>query len=90
MNPQYGAGPPAGYGQPAGAAPVYSQPQVQQHVTVAPIVMTNYRGVLRGVPGRVTCQFCQTEVITATSKKTGLITWAACGGIAIFGYDNDF
>ncbi|XP_039979606.1 lipopolysaccharide-induced tumor necrosis factor-alpha factor homolog isoform X1 [Xiphias gladius] len=80
MYPQPGsssAGPPlAGY-QGAPFAPVPVAPVTVTHMVIPP--------ALHDVPGQALCPDCHQTVVTRTEHKAGLMTWAICGGLTVFG-----
>ncbi|XP_061827759.1 LITAF domain-containing protein-like isoform X1 [Nerophis lumbriciformis] len=40
---------------------------------------------LQDSPGRAQCPHCRQIVVTQTEHKAGLMTWAICGGLTLFG-----
>ncbi|XP_022608297.1 cell death-inducing p53-target protein 1 homolog [Seriola dumerili] len=82
MYPQLGflpaAAPPAGYQGGAPFAPVPVAPVTQvTHMVVTP--------ALQDVPGQTVCPHCQHTVITKTEHTAGLMTWAICASLTLFG-----
>ena len=79
--PQYQPGLPAYPGQPQyqpGVANYTDHPQVvYQTVVQNPSFGT--------IPTHAMCQFCQLQIVTKTTYKTGLLTWLLCGGMVFFG-----
>ncbi|CAL8272104.1 unnamed protein product [Lota lota] len=94
--PQAGyPGPQAGYPAPQAGYPApqagYPAPQAgyqgggnppAQNTIVTHVMMTPS---LESFPGQTMCPHCQQVVITRTQQQSGLMTWAICGGLAIFG-----
>lgn len=68
--------PPFGYQGDVPGAPVTFAPTVT-HMVVTP--------VLQDVPGQAVCQNCRQSGLTEIELKSGLMTWAICGGLFIFG-----
>ncbi|XP_056144256.1 cell death-inducing p53-target protein 1-like isoform X3 [Lampris incognitus] len=68
-------GDPCVYPPPAPAAPGHTTTVTQ--MVVSPL--------LRDVPGQTICPHCQQTVVTKIEHKAGLITWAICCGLAVFG-----
>uniref|UniRef100_A0A1A8KX48 LITAF domain-containing protein n=1 Tax=Nothobranchius kuhntae TaxID=321403 RepID=A0A1A8KX48_NOTKU len=79
FSPQPGIPPassPGGYNGGVAFAPVPTA-QAVTHM----VVSSN----LHDVPGQVVCPHCQNTVVTNTEHTTGLLTWAICGGLTLFG-----
>ncbi|KAM4603786.1 lipopolysaccharide-induced tumor necrosis factor-alpha factor homolog isoform 1-T1 [Polymixia lowei] len=52
-----------------------------QHVTQVVVVQQQKP---TDVSGQMTCQHCQTAVVTQASHKNGLLTWLICGTLGLF------
>ncbi|XP_051570826.1 lipopolysaccharide-induced tumor necrosis factor-alpha factor homolog isoform X2 [Myxocyprinus asiaticus] len=78
-NPNFQAGPNPGMYPPGNSSNpgMYPQP-----TTVTTTVMLPS---LRDLPGQTMCPHCNHQVITITDYYTGLMTWMACGCLALIG-----
>ncbi|XP_061703328.1 LITAF domain-containing protein [Syngnathoides biaculeatus] len=84
-------GPPMTYGGPAPPPVLYPSPnagpppigyQGGPTTTVTQMVVTP---ALQDTAGQALCSHCQRTVVTRTEHKSGLLAWAICGGLTIFG-----
>ncbi|XP_034749444.1 lipopolysaccharide-induced tumor necrosis factor-alpha factor homolog isoform X2 [Etheostoma cragini] len=69
---------------PAGPPPVNQggAPPQAASVTVTQMIVTPQ---LQDVPGQTVCPHCQQSVLTRIEHTPGLLTWAICGGLTLFG-----
>ncbi|XP_057717475.1 LITAF domain-containing protein-like [Corythoichthys intestinalis] len=84
-------GPPLNYGGAAYPPGVYPPPsagpppagfQGGPPTTVTHMVVTPS---LQDSPAQAVCPHCQSTVITQVERTAGLMTWAVCGCLALFG-----
>ena len=64
---------PGVFVQPVYAQPVYAQPVYSQPVVVA--INSAGSGYYGRYPIKITCSYCQHQVVTQTHHKSGLLTW---------------
>ncbi|CAN9505280.1 unnamed protein product [Ophioblennius macclurei] len=70
--------PPPGVYQGVSYAPPPGAPLTTvTHVVAAPQLLDT--------PARVVCPHCQQSVVTNTNHTAGLLAWAICGGLTLFG-----
>ncbi|XP_060945513.1 LITAF domain-containing protein-like [Limanda limanda] len=82
-------GPPMNYGGMVHPQEMYPQPGFSP-CAPPPVV---YQGVthvivtpaLQDAPGQMLCPNCHQTVVTTTEHQAGLLTWAVCGVLTIFG-----
>ncbi|XP_061734855.1 LITAF domain-containing protein-like [Nerophis ophidion] len=72
-----------------GAAPqpgLYPSPKAgPPHVASQRVTQVVVMPSLHDSPGRAQCPHCRQTVVTQTEHKAGLMTWAICGGLTLFG-----
>ncbi|XP_076460192.1 lipopolysaccharide-induced tumor necrosis factor-alpha factor homolog [Babylonia areolata] len=86
--PQAAYSPSPGYPQSPAPPPGYPQslpPQPGYPQTPPVIMVTHPVQVFYDLPVRTVCPFCQAEVVTVTTYKTGLITWVLSLTICLLG-----
>ena len=63
-----------------------TQPMPQQHIAVGYTIPVPVRMPMFGeYPASLDCPQCRQRIVTRTVKKSGLMTWLACGGLAFIG-----
>ncbi|XP_056144257.1 cell death-inducing p53-target protein 1 homolog isoform X4 [Lampris incognitus] len=86
VGPQPGFSPQPGFPASPGAPPhvgYQGAPAAPGHTTTVTQMVVS--PLLRDVPGQTICPHCQQTVVTKIEHKAGLITWAICCGLAVFG-----
>ena len=63
-----------------------SQPMPQQPMAVGYAIPVTMSAPMYGEhPASMNCPNCHQHIVTRTMKKSGLVTWLACGGLAFVG-----
>ncbi|CAM4334239.1 hypothetical protein PO909_001050 [Leuciscus waleckii] len=89
-NPNYQGGPHQGiYPQlnspNPGMYPQATSPNPGMYPRTTTVTTTVMLPSLRELPGQTTCPHCKHQVITITDHYSGLMTWMACGCLALIG-----
>ncbi|KAK1876973.1 Lipopolysaccharide-induced tumor necrosis factor-alpha factor like [Dissostichus eleginoides] len=85
--PQPGPYAQPGY-HPAAPPPMYQGDVAYAPATAVPATTVTHvivGHVLHDVPGQTVCPHCQQSVITRIERTAGLMTWAICAGLGLFG-----